>query len=151
MPTVMLTVLASHKISRALIFIAIAITPSGCDAGSPHPSTNICHLLENAHEFDGKTIELRSMVKFTMHGRHLFGSQCQKLGSLGLSIGEEKYKDRKTTNLVREAMSQKGEANVTLIGRFTRKTTESYSGDFLLEEVVEIENGNEKQQNHSKL
>lgn len=144
MLTVMLTALASHKISRVLAFIAIAIASWGCDARSPYPSTNICYLLKNVNEFDGKTIELRSAVKFTMHGRQLFGNQCHELGSLGLSIDEEKYKDRKTTNLVREVMSQKGEANVILIGRFTRKATGNYSGDFLLDEVVEVKHRNTK-------
>lgn len=126
------------------MFTAIALTSWSCDASAPHPSTDICYLLKNVSEFDGKTIELSSEVKFTMHGRHLFGSQCHELGSLGLSIDEGKYKDKIIINFVRKVMSQKGEAKVILIGQFVHKPMENYSGDFILEKVVEIENKSTK-------
>lgn len=138
------TVLADHKISRALMFIAIALASSSCNAGARYPATDICYLLKNMDKFDGKTIELRSEVKFTMHGRHLFGSQCSELGSLGLSIDGEKYKDGKIINFVRRVMSQHGEADAILLGQFVHKSTENYSGDFVLEDVIEIKSGNGK-------
>jgi len=126
------------------MFAAIALTSWSCDASAPYPSTDICYLLKNVSEFDGKTIELSSEVKFTMHGRHLFDSQCHELGSLGLSIDERKYGDKKIINFVRKVMSQKGEAHVILIGQFVHKPMENYSGDFILEKVIEIDNKSTK-------
>lgn len=123
---------------KLLTFIAIALTCLSCGASAVCPSTDICYLLKNMSEFDGKRIELRSDVKFTMHGRHLFGTQCYKLGSVGLSIAEEKYTDRTVVDFVQKVMAAQGEAGVVLIGRFEYKSIENYKGYFVLEKVVEV-------------
>lgn len=139
MPIVMLMAPVNHKASRALMLVAIALVPLSCDAGPPRPSTDICHLLESMSTFDGKTIELRSEVRFTMHGRHLFGSQCSELGSLGLVISDEKYENKNIISFVRKISSNQGEAIVVIIGQFIHKPMESYRGEFLLKEVVKME------------
>lgn len=101
-------------------------------------------MLRNMSAFDGKSIELHSEVKFTMHGMHLLGRQCRELRSLGLSIDEDQYKDKKVADFVRQVMSMHGEASVVLVGHLDLKSadgsvpSESYAGDFILEKVIRV-------------
>jgi hypothetical protein len=144
MPKKTQTVMLMAAIIRTFIFAVFAVAPLCSSAASPYPQVDICELLRNLDHFEGKTIELHSDVKFTMHGRHLLGRECRELGSLALSINDPLNDDKTVVDFVRGVMSQHAEATVVLVGRPNTKPTdgwkpsESYVGDFILEKVVGI-------------
>lgn len=138
MPIAILTTLVDHKMMRILASIAITLSCFACHAATVYPVVDICRVLGDMDKFDGQTIELHSEVKFTMHGRHLFGSRCYESGSLGLSIPEERSKERTVGDFVQRVMSEQGRASVVLIGQFVREPTKNFMGYFILEKVVEV-------------
>lgn len=131
---------ATRKVAIFSICVAIAISSFYCEAEREHSTVDICHLLKNRKNFDGKTVELNSDVEFTMHGRYLFGASCHELGSIGLSIDEKKYDDGKVIRFVKAVMKKKGRAHVILVGRFTDVSSENVLGSFALKDIVEVDN-----------
>ncbi len=77
---------------------------------------------------------------FTMHGRHLYGSKCSDLGSLGLSIDEKRYDKKEIKDFIDQVMAQKGPAKVALVGRFVETPFKNYVGYFVLEDVIDVTN-----------
>lgn len=134
---------ATHTAAKFLTCVALAITSFSCEAAKQHANLDICQLLGNVNGFDGKTVELSSDVKFTIHGRYLFGASCHELGSIGLSIDEKKYDDERVIKFVKKVMWGKGRVHVILVGRFTHVPSENLVGLFALSDIVELDDGAE--------
>jgi hypothetical protein len=128
-----------NSLARVAVTGAIAMTTLCCDATQSYPVVDICNVLGNMNEFDGKMIELRSEVRFTAHGNHLLGSRCSELGSLGLSIDDEQYKEEKVVSFLRKILSQGGRGSVTLVGHLVRKPFNNFKGYFVLQDVIEVQ------------
>lgn len=133
---------ATNWVPRIFASMALSMIVFNCVATSSRPVVDICQLLDNMHTFEGKSIELHSEIKFTEHGRHQFSRQCPNMGSLGLSISEDQYKDKKTISFIRKIFNQGGTGSIIILGQPIRKAFGNFKGYFILENVIEV-NGSE--------
>lgn len=76
-----------------IMFMFLSLVTFNCFAEGVAPSVKICDVLKNIDEFDGRLIELHTDIRITMHGRYLIGAECGELGSIGLVINDEEYKN----------------------------------------------------------
>lgn len=135
----MMSMIASHRIVTVIAVIVLSLISHGCYGATSGQVTTICHLLEKMNEFDGKDIRLQSDAIFTVHGRHLVGSQCRQLGSVALVIEDKKFEDKNVLNFVRKVLSLRGRAHVLLVGRFVHQPSGRYKGMFILDNVIEVD------------
>lgn len=118
-----------------IVLVFFSLFASRCFAADRLPPTPICEVLRNIDAFDGRLIELHTDMRITMHGRYLIGKGCSELGSLGLVINNEEYKDKEVKEFVRKIYSGGEQSGLILIGYSSKATFDRFNGSFILKGV----------------
>jgi hypothetical protein len=118
-----------------MIFVLLPLVAFGCFAEDAAPPVQICNVLRNENEFEGRLIELHTDIRVTMHGRYLVGSECAELGSLGLVIDDKKYKNSRVKEFVNKIYSDGGWIGLILIGYPSKASSSGLNGSFILHDV----------------
>jgi hypothetical protein len=126
------------KIRSIALAVVIAVASSYCRAEEHYPTVDICYLLKNIDSYRGKVVTLRSDIRFTAHGMHLFGEQCSGEGDIGLNISDEQYKDKKVASFIKKVFHQSARASITIVGYAVPESSGHWKGYFILQDILGV-------------
>ena len=137
----MLTVMrmaAIIKILSIALAVVIAVASSCCHAEERYPVVDICYLLKNIDTYRGRVVTLRSDIRFTEHGMHLFGEQCSSDGDIGLNISDDQYKDKKVASFIKKIFHQSARASITIVGYAVPEPSGHWKGYFIVQDILSV-------------